>query len=166
MSNWYWHWFSCPQLAEAHQTLLRDNNYPQCYCDLINPKVMSDDEIYSTGCMVKIGRAQSNVYLIKKRPERSLAFEQWIRILDQKRMEDTLRDPSKKWWEQYHEVPQNQQYSEFLALPEGMPIDYFTPDYYNSLQPCLRSWITNTKVAPLPDISQSFMRKNDKHLSD
>jgi hypothetical protein len=54
---------------------------------------MSDDEIDSTGCTVKIGRAQSNIYLIKKRPEHSLAFEQWIRILDQKRMEDTLQDP-------------------------------------------------------------------------
>ena len=37
-----------------------------------------------------------------------------------------------------------------------MPIDYFAPEYYNSLQPCLRHYVTNAKVSLLPDINLSF----------
>jgi hypothetical protein len=47
-----------------------------------------------------------------------------------------------------------------------MPIDYFDPDFYNSLQPRLRHHITNTNVALLPDVNCSFLRDADETLSD
>jgi hypothetical protein len=53
-----------------------------------------------------------------------------------------------------------------LRLPEGMPIDYFDPDFYNALQPRLRDRITNTKVAMLPDVEHSFLRSADEKLDD
>jgi hypothetical protein len=47
-----------------------------------------------------------------------------------------------------------------------MPIDYFDPDFYNSLQPRLRHRITNAKVALLPDVNRSFFRDADEMLTD
>jgi hypothetical protein len=63
-------------------------------------------------------------------------------------------------------VPENQKNTEFLALPLEMPIDYFSPDFYNSLQPRLRHCITTRKVALLPDVNRSFTRDPREKLSD
>jgi hypothetical protein len=93
-------------------------------------------------------------------------FEKWIRILDRKREDTARRDPSKRWRERPREVPINQQLTDFTVLPEGMPIDYFDPDFYNGLQPQLRARITNIKVALLPDLDHSFFRNADEKLSD
>ena len=76
------------------------------------------------------------------------------------------RDPSKRWRECVRIVPENQKNTEFLALPLGMPIDYYDPDFFNSLQPQLRSCIATTKVALLPDATQSFACVPDERLSD
>lgn len=141
---------------------LKENNYPQRYRDLIDTKATSDDEADPSGRMV----GSQPVHLIKRRTERSPGFEQSVRILGRKRKEDALRDPTKRWRERPREVPQTQQNSVFTALPEGMPIDYFDPEFYNSLQPRLRARITNTKVALLPDIHLSFTRSADEKLAD
>jgi len=106
------------------------------------------------------------IHLIKRWTERSQEFEEWVRILDRKRKDDAIRDPTKRWQERPREVPLQPQDSEFTTLPEGMPIDYYDPDFYNSLQPRLRARITNTKVALLPDVTRSFMREADERLSD
>jgi hypothetical protein len=106
------------------------------------------------------------VHYIKKRPERSAEFEVWIRLLDKKREDDTRRDPSKRWHERVRMVPETQKDTEFLALPEGMPIDYFDPEFYNSLQPRLRDRIMSKKVSLLPDASNSFTGHPDEKLSD
>ena len=63
-------------------------------------------------------------------------------------------------------MPVNQKPSNFPALPEGMPIDYFAHDFYNDLQPRLRDHITNTKVTLLPDVTKSFLHSADERLSD
>jgi hypothetical protein len=139
-----------------------ENNYPKRYRDLIDSKSTSDDEVDPSGRAIKGQR----VYLIKKRPERSAKFEKWIRILDKKRQDDARRDPSKRWRERPREVPEDPKPSDFTALPIGMPIDYFDPDFFNSLQPRLRYRITNTKVALLPDVDRSFFRDADEMLSD
>jgi hypothetical protein len=47
-----------------------------------------------------------------------------------------------------------------------MPIDYFDHQYYNSLQPRLRHYITNTKIALLPDVGLSFSGTADEKLTD
>jgi hypothetical protein len=63
-------------------------------------------------------------------------------------------------------VPTIQKDTEFLALPEKMPIDYFDPHFYNNLQPRLRDRITSKKVSLLPDIHASFTGHPDEKLSD
>lgn len=151
-----------PQIAEARLLFLVRNNYPQRYRDLIDTKATSDDEVDPSGL-------QSNgqpVHLIKKRRERSTEFERWIRILDEKREEDARLDPSKRWKERARVVPSEPQFSNFVALPEGQPIDYYAPDFYNGLQPRLRAQITNTNVALLPDVNRSFLRDEDELLDD
>ena len=77
--------YICLKLTEACLKFLVENNYPQCYRDLINSKATSDDEVDPSGQIVR----GQKVHLIKKWPERSVKFERWIRILDQKREEDT-----------------------------------------------------------------------------
>jgi hypothetical protein len=107
-------------------------------------------------------------YWIKQRPERSTAANQFIRLLDKVRKEDVRRDPTKRWRERLRKVPETQQETKMEALPLGMPIDYFDPDYFNGLQPRLRFRITNTQVALPPDIEAIFKSRNtvDGKLSD
>jgi hypothetical protein len=141
---------------------LEENNYPQRYRDLIDPKATSDDELDSTGLTVK----NSKVYWIRRRPERSVNAEAWIRLLDQKREQSIRRDPSKRWRERLRLVPDVPQDSDFQILPQGLPIDYFDPDFFNELQPRLRSSTAIQKVALLPDAKLSFARHPDEKLSD
>jgi hypothetical protein len=108
----------------------------------------------------------SKIHHIKKWLERSVEVEEWIRLLDQKREEDTHQDPSKRWREHLRIVPDNQKDSEFLVHPTGMPIDYFDPGFYNRLQPHLRYSITTKKVSLLPDVTNSFGGNPDEKLSD
>jgi hypothetical protein len=63
-------------------------------------------------------------------------------------------------------VPEVQVETDFKALPEGMPIDYFDPTFFNRLQPNLRHRITSQVVALLPDTTQSFKGTPDETLSD
>jgi hypothetical protein len=140
---------------------LEENNYPQHYRDLIGTKSTSDNEVDSSGLKAN----GQPVHLIKKRRERSVQFEIWIRCLDEQREQDA-RYGGKRWRERSRIVPVNQQPSDFPALPEGMPINYFAPDFYNGLQPRLRDHITNTKVALLPNVTKSFLCSADERLSD
>jgi hypothetical protein len=63
-------------------------------------------------------------------------------------------------------VPDNQKDTEFLALPLGIPIDYFEPEFFNRLQPHLRHHIAVQKVAFLPDVGRSFTHDPDERLDD
>jgi hypothetical protein len=105
------------------------------------------------------------VHLIKEWCECSVQVEIWIRCLDEKREQDACYG-GKRWWEGSHIVPVNQQPSDFPALPEGMPINYFTPDFYNGLQPQLRDHIMNTKVTLLPVVTKSFLHSANERPSD
>jgi hypothetical protein len=141
---------------------LEANGYPQRYRDLIDPKATSDDEIDPDGRTIK----NNKVYWIRRRPERSANAETWIRLLDKKREQDMRRDPTKRWRERLRLVPEVQQDSDFQILPQGLPIDYFDPDFFNDLQPRLRSRTAVQTVALLPDASLSFSRHPDEKLSD
>ena len=108
-------------------------------------------------------------YWIKQRPERSTAVNQFIRLLDEVRKEDVRRDPTRRWRERLRKVPENQQETKMDALPLGMPIDYFDPDYFNGLQPRLRYRITNSQVALPPDIKKIFKSRsklNDQDITE
>jgi hypothetical protein len=107
-----------------------------------------------------------SVYWIKSRKERSDAAERFIRLLDQKREEEARMDPRRCWWERQRCVSNISQESEFLVLPEHVPIDYFKPEIFNQLQPQLQHHATSTKIALLPDVEQSFTMNQDERLSD
>ena len=63
-------------------------------------------------------------------------------------------------------MPEDQNDTEILALPGGMPIDYFDPDFFNRLQPRLRNTLVIDKIAFLPDVDKSFTSNMDEKLSD
>ena len=152
------------QLADARLEFLKANRYPQRYCDLIDPKATSDDEADLNGLKVN-GR---KVFWIKKRKERSAGAETFIRILDLKREEEALLDPTKRRRrEKIQLVPESDQKdSDFPALPSGLPIDYYDPDFFNSLQPRTRNHIATQKIALLPEVTLSFTGSTDEKLSD
>jgi hypothetical protein len=123
------------QLANAHLKFLEDNSYPQHYHNLIDTMATSNNEPNHKGCMVKTQK----IHLIKRWTEHSQEFKEWVRILDQKRKENAIRDPTQHWQEQPHNVLLQVQDSEFTTLHEGMPINYYDPNFYNSLQPHLQA---------------------------
>jgi hypothetical protein len=128
----------------------------------VDVKATSDDEADVDG--VKQGGCL--VHWIKRRPERSEKAEVFIRHLDRAREAASRQDPSKRWRERQRLVPEVRIDSGFTSLPLNVPIDYFNPEFFNQLQPQLRSKITNRQVALLPDPSHSFKGHVDEKLSD
>jgi len=93
--------------------------------------------------------------------------EKFIRILDEKCEADARHDPSKRWSEHLHMIPtEDQQDSEFHTLPEKMPIDYFSPTFFNKLQPRLRNRVAIHQIAFLPDVTKSLTSNADERLDD
>lgn len=62
--------------------------------------------------------------------------------------------------------PENQKDSEFLALPSGLPIDYYDPVFFNSQQPRIRNRIASLKISFLPNVELSFTGHPHERLSD
>jgi hypothetical protein len=60
----------------------------------------------------------------------------------------------------------DQQASPFSALPEGMPIDYYDPIFFNQLQPRTRNRIAVRKISLLPSVTESLTWNADERLSD
>ena len=144
------------QLAEARHTFLVENGYPKHYQDLIDAKGTSDNE-YDPIC---------RVYLIKRRPECSSDANTFFHLLDKKREETIRQDRSRRWHEHIRVVSKDQQNSRFSVLPENLPIDYYSPDFFNALQPRIRSHVAIPEVALLPDVSQSFTWMADERISN
>lgn len=108
---------------------LKGNGYPQRYQDLIQVKATSDDEVDPTG--LKINRHQ--VYWIKKRPERSAEAEIFLRLLDEAQEGQAIVDGKRLGQECLRMVSEeNKKVTEFPAVATGMPIDYFSPTFFNS----------------------------------
>ena len=63
-------------------------------------------------------------------------------------------------------VPSDQQDSAFSALPEGMPIDYYDPAFFNQLQPRTRNRIAECKISLLPLVAESLTWNANECLSD
>jgi hypothetical protein len=111
--------------------------------------------------------ATQPVYWIKKRPERSVAAETFVRLLDEERERTRLLDGRRRGTARIRCVPPEvQEESDFKALPEGVPVDYFDPSFFNQLQPKLRRRITSGIIAFLPDIQKSFKWTDDEKLTD
>ena len=64
-------------------------------------------------------------------------------------------------------VPDREQkLSDFAAIPSHLPIDYYDPEFYNSLQPRIRDRIATQKISLLPNVLESFGNHTDEKLSD
>ena len=70
--------------ANAQLLFLKENKYPQHYCNMIDAKATSDDEPDPTGLTIK----GSNFHHIRKHPEHSEEVETWIQLLNKKWEED------------------------------------------------------------------------------
>ena len=128
---------------------------------MIDAKATSDDE--DSGTVDEEGRP---IFWIKKREERSVEAELWIRMLDFER-ERYARLLGKRWRQRVRVVPaEGQKTSKFPALSQGRPVDYFDPVFFNKLPSRLRSIIAIQKIALHPDTSLSFTKDADEHLSD
>jgi len=92
----------------------------------------------------------------------------FLRILDRKRDEEALLDPTKRRRrERIRLVPASKQKdTDFPAVPSGLPLDYYDPEFYNSLQPLTRYRIATRKIALLPNVTASFTGHSDEKLSD
>lgn len=103
-----------------------------------------------------------------RRPERSEKVEKFFRILDRKRKEMILQDKSRKWRERLRieASPSEQRDTVFHALPEGMPIDYYKPAFFNQLQPRTRNRVAVAQVALLEDVDESFTWNAAERIAD
>ena len=146
------------QLSDARLGFLVENNYPQRYRDLIKPEATSDDEY----------DPERRAWIIKRRPERSDKTTTFLRILDCKRRQAAQLENPRRWRERVRieaglEEPAD---TKFHSLPEGMPIDYFRPEFFNQLKPKTRNRIAVRKVAFLPDVDRSLTWNADERMSD
>jgi len=91
-------------------------------------------------------------------------MNRFIQLLDRKREENARYDYTKRRrQDRLHCMPSELQFSTLL---QGVPIDYYDPDFSNRLQPQLCSKITNKSIALLPDIEQTFTHGQDERLGD
>jgi len=63
-------------------------------------------------------------------------------------------------------MPSEPQDTAFPTLPQGVPVDYYDPEFFSQLQPQLHYKIANKSIAFLPDIEETFTYSQDKQLSD
>jgi len=54
----------------------------------------------------------------------------------------------------------------FPTLPQGVPVDYYDPEFFSQLQPQLCHKIANKSIALLPGIEETFTYSQDEQLSD
>lgn len=142
---------------------LKENGFPARYQRAIHPRATSDDEVDKTGLKIN----NQLVYWIKRRPERSVEAETFIRRLEEIREENVRYSPKGRWRERVRRVPDtSQEVSTFLKLPEKMPIDYFQPAFYNRLLPRLRFTIAQPSIIFLPDGQAPFAGTADEKLSE
>ncbi|PPQ80386.1 hypothetical protein CVT24_000611 [Panaeolus cyanescens] len=153
---------NCVWLAEACCVFLSENGYPQQYIEMIDTKATSDDKADPAGLKEK----GWPVHWIKKCPERSWEADIFFRHLEET-IERMAKLEGKHIRGRLRKILEmDQKESDFLTLPQGMPIDYFDPSFFNSLQPRIRSRCTSQKIALLPNINLSFTHCEDEFISD
>jgi len=63
-------------------------------------------------------------------------------------------------------MPSKLQDIAFPTLSQGVPVDYYDPEFFSKLQPQLCHKIANKSIALLPDIEEIFTYSQDEQLSD
>lgn len=125
-------------------------------CD---PKANSDDEV----------DLEDGHYVIKRRLERSVQAETSFRRLDHLRRSTILKEGG-QWRERRRKIISNQPPSVFPQLPKAMPIDYYSPEFFNDLSGPQQTTFANVSIVALsPDTSQILINSKkhaDEILSD
>lgn len=132
------------QLAKARLKFLRQNHYHARYQVLVSdPKANSDDEL----------DPQDGSYVIKRRPERSIQAEIFFRRLDELRKSFALREGT-QWRQRIRKVIPDQPMSVLHQLPRNMPIDYYSPEFYNAMSNRQKSIYCDISILSFPlDVS-------------
>jgi len=63
-------------------------------------------------------------------------------------------------------MPSELQDIAFPTLPQGVPVNYYDPEFFSQLQSQLHHKIANKSIALIPDIEETFTYSQDKWLSD
>jgi len=151
------------QLADLRRDFLIRNRYPQRYIELITPKGTSDDKA-DPDDQKKGGQL---IYWIKRCPERSTSMEKFIWLLDKKREEEARYDYTKRRrQDRLRCMPSKPQGTAFPTLPQGVPINYYDPEFFSQLQPQLRHKIANKSIVLFSGIEETFTYSQDEQLSD
>lgn len=120
------------QLADDRAEWCIEQKYPQRYVDIAgNPAATSDDEYNPI----------TRQYEIKLKPGRNKKITFFFRYADYHRRrlyELKNQKPSK---ERVRVVPDHQQESKLFGIPINVPVDYYTPEFFNGLPRIIRNRI-------------------------
>ena len=138
------------------------NKYPQWYLDLIDLKATSNNKADPLGTKEK----EQPIFWIKKWPEHSAEMKKFIQLLDKKCEEKFCYTVTKCCQEYICWLASQPQETLFTSLAQELPLNYFTPIFFNNLQWFLHKKIVSCSIALLPDIEKSFTGCPDELLSD
>ncbi|KAG0138867.1 hypothetical protein CROQUDRAFT_102761 [Cronartium quercuum f. sp. fusiforme G11] len=147
---------------------LRDHRYkfavahdlPKRYQDILDPiNAHSDDEYFP----------KKDVYIVKKLPFRSKAATTFIRRLDEEIKK--FNNSQKKRHQQRHRIRvKNSPLSIFPRAPDGLPLDFYDPDWFNSMLPARKQSLIGDQQTlaflPNPLLSLTSASAPDEKLSD
>lgn len=129
------------------------NHYPHRYRMLVcDPKVNSVDEI----------DPQDGQYVIKRRVERSVQAGIFVRRLDNLRRSSILRE-GWQWRGRSRKVIPNQPLSTLTHVPKAMPIDYYSPDFYNDLSGVQQAMFADASTVALSPDPSRILRNGKRH---
>ena len=106
------------------------------------------------------------IFWIKKWPEHSAEMKKFIQLLDKKCEEKFCYTVTKCCQEYICWLASQPQETLFTSLAQELPLNYFTPIFFNNLQWFLHKKIASHSITLLPDIEKSFTGCPDELLSD
>ncbi|KIY46351.1 hypothetical protein FISHEDRAFT_47424, partial [Fistulina hepatica ATCC 64428] len=134
------------RLAEKRKDYLTSHGFPKRVRELVaDPRATSDDEF----------EPASGGHIVKGKVGRSARVTEFVRELDRRRRNDAAI-LGQRWTERDRIYKDDPAPSPLRALPRGVPIDYFDPEYYSVLSAKVRRTITSRRPkvalppAPVP----------------
>lgn len=135
------------------------NKYPQRYITVLSQigAHSNDEEVPGKG-----------FYMIKTLPYRSKNANKFFNRLRQVMLKASEQDPlAIKSQSRVRLLPKAPVESRFKTAPKGLPIDFYSPQWFKELPPALQNTIPNTQaLAFLPDASKSLFPKDKKHPNE
>ncbi|PPR01552.1 hypothetical protein CVT24_005887 [Panaeolus cyanescens] len=155
------------RLAKARLVYAQKSGMPKRYFCLFTAKATSDDERPPENEEQK--RGSRPIYWIKRRPERSVEAERFIRKFEVERERFLELAPSKRRMDRVRIVPpiEKRATSSFQRLPKKLPLDYFDPVFYNSLPGRLRNMVAHrNQMVFLPNVDETFTRPELENMAN